>query len=61
MQTHCWKLRDRARRVVMEMSGVTSEEAERALDDADGNIREAVAIATLTKESSMPTCRYHVG
>lgn len=48
MQTRCHKLRDRARRVVMEISGASSEEAESALAATSGNIREAIEMAGRT-------------
>jgi N-acetylmuramic acid 6-phosphate etherase len=36
------KLRDRAIRIVAECAGVDAETAEKALDDADGNVRAAI-------------------
>lgn len=42
MQTRCSKLRDRARRVVMDLAGVTAEKAHEALERSRGDIRAAV-------------------
>lgn len=44
MQTRCSKLRDRARRVVMDLAGVPAEEAQEALESSRGEIRAAVEI-----------------
>ena len=43
LQPSCEKLRDRARRLVMEMSGARVDEAQRALDENGGDVSRAVA------------------
>jgi len=42
MQTRCHKLRDRAIRVVMELTGASADESDAALEAMGGNVREAI-------------------